>query len=334
MENLAVDPVVNWLLEEENPSVRYFTLTDLLAVPKNDPMAINSYKSIYCSGPVPKILGKQNPGGYWEEPEHFYVKGKYRGTVWTMLLLAELGVNGEQENVQQAAEFLFNFVQDPESGAFTYRSHDGVPVPGATIPCLTANMTWCLLRFGYLDDPRLQSAIRWLTTCMRFDDGSGNPPVSYPYQGRESCWGKHTCMMAVVKTIKALSQIPPDTRSEQVTSTIEAGVEFILKHHIYKRSHNLDETANSHWLNFGFPLMWNSDALEMLSILLELGISDWRMGDSIELIRSKQNPGGIWLLESSYNGRFQVHIEAKGKPSKWITLKALCALNKAVQAGL
>lgn len=334
MKRYSEDPIINWLLEDENPSVRYFTLTNLLAVPKSDPVSNNSYKSIYSDGPVPKILEKQNPAGYWDEPENFYVRGKYRGTVWTMLLLAELGVDGEHEKVHQAAEFLFNFVQDPESGAFTYRSHNGVPVPGATIPCLTANMCWCLIRFGFLEDSRLKSAIQWLTTYMRFDDGCGMPPSSYPYQGKENCWGNHTCMMAVVKTLKALSQIPPDKRSEGVRSTIDSGVEFILTHHLYKRSHNLDEVANPQWLRFGFPLMWNIDVLEMLSILLELGITDWRMGDSMELIRSKRNQEGIWLQESSFNGRFQVRIEAKSKPSKWVTLKALNALNKAVQAGL
>ncbi|MCK4931145.1 MAG: hypothetical protein KAT01_03190 [Candidatus Aminicenantes bacterium] len=37
----------------------------------------------------------------------------------------------------------------------------------------------------------------------------------------------------------------------------------------------------------------------------------------------KQNEKGRWILENTYNGRFQVNIERKGKPSKWITMNAL-----------
>ena len=48
--------------------------------------------------------------------------------------------------------------------------------------------------------------------------------------------------------------------------------------------------------------------------------------------REIRKANGSW--KAAYNGRFQVRIERQGKPSKWITLKALSALDKAVQAGL
>jgi len=47
------------------------------------------------------------------------------------------------------------------------------------------------------------------------------------------------------------------------------------------------------------------------------------MQDALDLIISKQTEEGWWLLEQTYNGRFQVNIEQKGKPSKWITFRAL-----------
>ena len=43
------------------------------------------------------------------------------------------------------------------------------------------------------------------------------------------------------------------------------------------------------------------------------------MQEAIDLVLSN----GRWILENTYNGRFQVNIERKGKPSKWITLNAL-----------
>ncbi|MFZ2053165.1 MAG: hypothetical protein WAU81_03110 [Candidatus Aminicenantales bacterium] len=68
--------------------------------------------------------------------------------------------------------------------------------------------------------------------------------------------------------------------------------------------------------------------LETLLILAGLGYKDIRMQDALELILSKQNERGQWNLEMTYNGRFQVDIEQKGRPSKWVTLNALRVLKR------
>jgi hypothetical protein len=72
--------------------------------------------------------------------------------------------------------------------------------------------------------------------------------------------------------------------------------------------------------------MWDSDALEVLLILAQLGYREPRMQEAAELVLEKQDDQGRWILENTFNGRFQVNIEQKGKPSKWITLTALRAL--------
>ena len=46
------------------------------------------------------------------------------------------------------------------------------------------------------------------------------------------------------------------------------------------------------------------------------------------MVISKQDEQGRWILEATFNGRFQVNIEQKGKPSKWVTLNALRALKR------
>jgi hypothetical protein len=130
----------------------------------------------------------------------------------------------------------------------------------------------------------------------------------------------------VVKALKAHAEIPSDERSEGVRCTIENGAEYLLKHHVYKRSHDLTRVSKAEWLRFGFPLMWNTDVLEVLGILTRLGYRDSRMEEALDLVVSKQDDQGRWKLENTFNGRFQVDIEQKGKPSKWITLNALKAL--------
>ncbi|MBU7033453.1 MAG: nitrogen fixation protein NifH, partial [Theionarchaea archaeon] len=83
------DPV-EWLLEKENPSVRYWTLKDLLGKSEEDPVVIQTRAEILQSHPVKKILGQQTPEGYWESLDSFYLP-KYRATYHQLLILAELG---------------------------------------------------------------------------------------------------------------------------------------------------------------------------------------------------------------------------------------------------
>lgn len=320
---LKADPI-QWLLEADNPSVRYFTLTDLLDKPRDAPEVERTRSQIMEYGTVPRILAKQKPDGYWGKPENFYVGGKYKGTAWQLLILAELAADGNDERVKKACEFILSTSQDRQSGAFCFHgSQIGGGLHSAAIPCLTGNMVWSLIRLGYLDDARVQRGIRWLVKYQRFDDRVSNAPKGWPYDKRERCFGRHTCHMGAVKALKALAEIPVDERSKAMTNAIERGAEYFLQHHIYKRSHALNRVSKSEWLLFGFPLMWNSDALEVLSILTSLGYRDDRMQEAVDLVTSKQDDQGRWKLENTFNGRFQVDIEQKGKTSKWITLNAL-----------
>ena len=52
---LNADPV-EWLLEKENPSVRYWALKDILRKSEEDPAVIQTRAEILQSHPVRKIL--------------------------------------------------------------------------------------------------------------------------------------------------------------------------------------------------------------------------------------------------------------------------------------
>lgn len=325
---LKADPT-DWLLEKDNPSVRYLALTDIRGLPADDPLARQAKAAIMKTGVVPLILARQEAGGYWDKPEKFYT-AKYKGTVWQLIILAELLAAGEDRRIRAAADYLLDTAQDMESGGFS--QHHDVKTGGVrreeVIPCLTGNVIWALIRFGYLRDPRVQRGIAWITDFQRFDDGVDDPPQGWPYDNYEMCWGRHICHMGVVKVLKALSEIPPAARSAQVRRTLEEGKEFMLKHHVFKRSHNLAQVSKPGWRRFGFPLMWQTDVLEILGILTRLGCRDERMQEAVDLVESKQDDSGRWKLADNFNGRFQVDIEAKGEPSKWITLNALRVLKR------
>jgi hypothetical protein len=74
--------------------------------------------------------------------------------------------------------------------------------------------------------------------------------------------------------------------------------------------------------------MYQTDALEILGMLAKLGYKDERMQEAVDLVVSKQDQQGRWILESTFNGKFQTDIERKSEPSKWVTLKVLTALKQ------
>jgi hypothetical protein len=323
---LKADPT-GWLLEKDNPSVRYFTLSQILDKPASNFEVQEAKKEIMTVGVVPQILAKQNSGGYWEEPDRFYT-AKYKGTVWQLVILAELAADERDERVKKACEFILETSQERKSGGFS--AWLSVTVGGGrysgVLPCLTGNMVWSLIRLGFLGDPRVQRGVEWIVQYQRFDDGEAYPPKVWPYEKATSCFSKHSCHMGVVKALKALAEIPVEKRSTGVADTLDRGIEYMLKHHIFKRSHNLSKVSKPGWLRLGFPLMYQTDVLEILGILTSLGCKDERLQEAVDLVLSKQDENGMWTLENTFNGRFQVNIEQKGAVSKWVTLNALKAL--------
>ena len=325
---LRADPT-DWLLEEENPSVRYFTLKDILDKSEEDTAVLSARQEIMRTGVVRDILDIQQDPAYLETYPRFYTY-KYKGLVWQLILLAELGAVLNPQ-IQEQCEYILRNVQETEHGGFS--QHTAVKTGGGriseVIPCLTGNMVWSLLRFGYLDDPRLIKGIDWLTRYMRFNDGVEQTPQVPPYNQYEMCWGRHTCHMGVVKALKAFSAIPAAQRTREVTDTIHEAVEFVLIHHIYKRSHNLNRVSKPGWLKFGFPLMYQTDALEILDILTKLGIQDSRMDEALAILLEKQDDMGRWSIENTYNSdRLLIPMGQKGEPSKWITLRAMRVLKR------
>ena len=108
---LKGDPTA-WLLGEDNSSVRYFALTDICGRPENHPEVKAAKKQIMQHGIVPKILARQDPEGFWVKAESFYVRTKYKGTVWQLIILAELRADPEDPRLQKACDFILEWSQD------------------------------------------------------------------------------------------------------------------------------------------------------------------------------------------------------------------------------
>jgi len=307
--------ILDWLLEPDNPSVRYFTLRHLLDRPEDDAEVQAARRAIMTSEPVQKILAAQNSEGYWSKPGKGY-SPKYQATSWQILFLAELGADGENEQVRKGCEYFLS--QSPTK----YGGFDPL------VYCLNGNMLWALTALGFGSDERVARAVDWLTGMIM---GELPHTGSYSWPGF-GCGpnDKLPCAWGAVKALRALTNLPPSMQSPKVKKAAEATVEFLFSRDPAQADYPVYKRVSGEWFKFGFPLSYTSDVLEAAFVLCEAGHgNDSRLRSAVDLMISMRQPDGRWLMKHSLNGKMWADIEVKGKPSKWITLRALRVLKAA-----
>ena len=90
-----------------------------------------------------------------------------------------------------------------------------------------------------------------------------------------------------------------------------------------------DRKGDFVWTRFAFPTWWHYDILRGLDYLRSASAAyDERLAEAIGLVESKRNADGVWLLDARYGGVMPVEVDqGEGRPSRWITLRALRVLN-------
>ena len=95
LEQLKGDPLP-WLLTDNEPGVRYLALRDLLDVPATESDYIAAQEEAHRQGPISLIMEQMEESGYWVEAGPGY-RPKYRSTVWSVIMLAQLGASAALE---------------------------------------------------------------------------------------------------------------------------------------------------------------------------------------------------------------------------------------------
>jgi hypothetical protein len=319
------DQTIAWLLEKDNPSVRYFALRHLLDRAAADREVQAARRAIMQSEPVQKILAAQKPEGYWLKPGSGY-SGKYRSTSWQILFLAGLGADGRNKQVRRGVEYYLEHSQATHGGFSAAQN----AAPSLAVHCLNGNLVWALVALGYGGDARVTRAVDWLAGAITGDDFRGfNATVPGP-GFKCGVNMKQPCAWGAVKSLRALANLPPGLRTSKVKKATALTVEFLLSRDLSKADYPSTARVSGEWFKFGFPLSYTSDVLEALLALSEAGYArDPRLKNAIALVLSKRDADGRWALKHSLNGKMWADIEAKGKPSKWITLRALRVLKAA-----
>ena len=292
--------------------MRFLASRDLLARRPSERNLSLLRTQVPTRGWAAKILVKQKEKTYWATKKTCYTP-KFKSTIWQLQVLADLGLSRGDERIANAVEFWFDLHYDAKGGGYCpgARREADVLVRGGSWShlCTTGNMVRSLIRFGYLEDERVQSAIRWLVS------------EQYPSGGWD-CFGREAATMDAWEGMSALAEIPPSRQSSEVSRALEKGAEFFLERRLL---HEGRRFARWWWLRY--PWHYFYDVLVGLDFMTALGYGkDSRMHEALDHLESKRLPDGRWNLDWT-NGNMVV--EARGKPSKMITFLALRALRRA-----
>jgi hypothetical protein len=311
--DLRADPTP-WLIERENPSARYLALRHLLDSGERDSQVAEARAAIPAWPPVREILALMDPVDFWGRADRPFYGGAV-GTHATLNLLADLGLPRAPQ-IEAACENLLEHGQH-ESGGFTY---DGTP--GRILLCYTGNAIRTLLHFGYRGDPRLERALEYLVTRSTQPGG-----LTCQYaDGQECQWG-------ITKALAAVATLPAADHTPERMHAVEILADAVL-------DHAFDfEGRDARWLDFGFPLDYQSDLVELCDVLARLDYTlDPRFRRLLDIVLAAQTAEGRWIKRY---GTRALQVEERGQPSKWITIRAMRALKhtqrailQAEQAGL
>ncbi|MEJ2351926.1 MAG: hypothetical protein P8Y03_19230 [Anaerolineales bacterium] len=298
-KHLNGDPLP-WLLDPENPSVRYWTLVDILERPADDAGVKGARAAIAGQSLVQELFSLQRPEGYWGDDETKPYTAQ--GAVAVLGLLHMLGFTPDERTAAGCDSFL-KFCQNENGGfSMTKRLRSGI------FPCTTGEHLRLLVYFGLADDPRVQPAFAFLIEDMSTDDALD----CGRYQHQD-------CLWAAISALNGLAVLPAGMQSEQSGRVVKRLAGALLD-----ATYDFNG-EHKRWLTFGVPRAW--DLLSMLKALAAHGHGhDPRFVALLELLLHSQDDQGRWLCGSVSR---TWPIEKRNRPSKWITLDALRALKYA-----
>jgi len=269
----------DWLLEESNPSVRYFALRWLLDKTENDEVVVKAKQAVAKSAPVQKLIARQKPDGYWgadARPHH--------STEGPLTLLLWLGAP-KNLAIEKAMKYRIDSCLSKD-GAYGIQMKDRTVL----LPCHGAQLLTLMVRYGYATDPRTRKLLQWLVDTQESD-------------GVWCCTSKvkrFPCLWATADVLRALNNLPARWLTKPVRAARDQGVELFLNSALWRYEKH---KPSKDWFLFGYPLRWTSDVLDVLELTAPFATpTDERIQDGLNLVLSKQDRLGRWACEKHPKG--------------------------------
>jgi hypothetical protein len=307
---------LEWLLDSD-PSIRWQTLRDRCDAAADVVGAERTRVAAHGWGA--RLLALQGDDGLWEGGALFPGRdgqplpwNREEGQPWTataysLVQLQEFGVDPDDDRVRAAVELVRENCR---------WEHAGQPFfEGEVEPCINGMVVSLGSYFG-------QDVAGVVDRLLneQLDDGGWNCEVE-----NGSVRGSFNTTIRVLEGFLAYERATGG--SADVRAARQRGEEYLLERRLLRRK-STGEVIVPEFLQFAYPTRWHYDVLRGLDYFRSTGERpDDRVGEAIELVRSKQQPDGTWLLENTHKGATHFRMDAgDGQPSRWNTLRAMRVL--------
>jgi hypothetical protein len=226
-----------------------------------------------------------------------------------LMLLQWLGYSGG-EAVRRAIEYNL-------SGCLRKDGSYGIVIKGefALLPCHAAGMLRLMFWFGFGDDPRVKGILDWLLNLQEEDGG-------WPCVSKK---GFYLCAYATADVLRLYCELPEPWLSARVRASRQKAVELFLNANLAEYGTG---PPDPRWYTFGFPMFYDTDILEVLTLVSpDVSPDDERIQEALSFVLKKMDRRARWPIEKWPKGGMWINryttLEKIGQPSKWVTLHVL-----------
>jgi len=308
--------VIQWLLDSD-PSIRWQVMRDLIGAPAEEVAAERA--KIATEGWGTRLLALQGADGSWAGTA--FNQG-WDSTMHVLSLLRELGLDPASDEARHAVGLVRDHVRWKGwdwDGSWRGMEFDGNPFfAGEVEPCINGQVG----ASGAYFRQDIQRIIDRLLS-EQLPDGGWNCEAENG--STRSSFNTTICVLEALLEYKLAGGI-----NAAVTEARLRGQEYILERRLFHRQSTgevieRDRKGETMWTRFAFPTWWHYDVLRGLDYLRHAGVvPDERVAEAIDLVASKRDSDGRWLLETRYPGEMPVEMDkGENRPSRWITLRAL-----------
>ena len=309
--------VIQWLLDSD-PAIRWQVLRDLADAPAEIVTAERA--RVATEGWGARLLALQGEDGLWAGGALFPARRPQPGngeqaqgqpwtaTAYSLVLLHDFGVDPHCDRMCRAAANVREQCR---------WEHAGQPFfSGEVEPCING----VTVALGAYFDQDVDGVVARLLG-EQLEDGGWNCEAENG--------SVRSSFHTTIRVLEGLLAYERSTGgSAESTAARHRGEEYLLERRLFRRK-STGAVVDPAWLQFSFPTRWHYDVLRALEYFRAGGDPpDPRMDEAIDLLRTKQQSDGSWLLENTHPGAVHFALDdGDGRPSRWNTLRALRVLD-------
>ncbi len=287
MSEIFRDTILNWLLEDEDPDVKYRTMTELLGLPKDEPRVKRAYDNLLGSSRLGLVMDKFKLAQKWEDINAF-------------LALTEFGLTRDDAPID---EYIERIIKNMNAGA----------------KCARILLLRNLVSLGYSGHPWVQEQIPLAFSSIRpdgavrcLDKGKKTNDSKLPDMG---CYRQTTTCLLLAAEMKKKGLVLPQ---------FELLTNFYINHSVMFHSGTPEKVIIKDMAGTFYPIDHVHMGLQMILYGLSVlgGANHPNCEKAWAALESKKDTEGKYILSESFQEPY-FNVGMVGQANKWVTLYVL-----------